>query len=279
MSIQPQEEEEDVSQTQYLLTELYGKTGFDFREYSHASIRRRLQQRMEYEGLPSMAELAALIKHDEGCAGRVIQDLSIRVSGMFRDPGFFRALREVVVPVLRTYPFIRIWHAGCATGQEVYSLAILMREEGLEDRMRIYATDFNEQALETARAGIYPLSEMQGYTSNYLAAGGTRPLSDYYTARFGAVRFDATLTRQVVFAPHDLVTDGSFNEFQLILCRNVLIYFNRQLQARVLTLLHESLVRLGFLGLGQKESLLSSPFQASYIEINPREKIYRKNQL
>src|SRR5438128_3089196 len=186
---------------------------------------------------------------------RLLGDLSVNVTGMFRDPTFFLALRTEVVPILRTYPFVRIWHAGCATGEEVYALAVLLEEENLYERARIYATDMNGDALERARRGIFPLARMREYTASYIGAGGTRSFSEYYTAKYDGALFDQRLVRNVVFAQHNLVTDRSFSEFHVIFCRNVLIYFDKDLQNRVHTLFYDSLVRLGVLCLGSKESL------------------------
>jgi chemotaxis protein methyltransferase CheR len=207
---------------------------------------------------------------------RLLLDLSINVTAMFRDPGFYVALREKVVPLLRTYPFTRVWVAGCSTGEEVYSLAILLEEEGLYGKARIYATDINEAVLDRARAGVFPLDKMRGYTENYIRGGGTRAFSEYYVAAYDGARFARSLTENVVFAQHNLVSDRSFNEFNLIMCRNVMIYFDRSLQDRVHRLFHESLARLGVLALGRKESVAFSPFAGAYEELDPGERIYRK---
>jgi chemotaxis protein methyltransferase CheR len=207
---------------------------------------------------------------------RLLLDLSINVTAMFRDPGFYRVFRNQVVPTLRTYPFIRVWHAGCATGEEVYSMAILLEEEGLYERSRIYATDINEVVLQKAKSGIFPIERMQEYTENYIAAGGKRSFSDYYIAKYDGALFNPSLTKNVVFSQHNLVTDRSFSEFNVILCRNVLIYFDKTLQARVLTLFYDSLAMFGVLALGSKESLRFSPYEECYEQINDREKIYRK---
>lgn len=206
---------------------------------------------------------------------KLLLDLSVNVTAMFRDPSFYLALRHKVVPLLRTYPFTRIWHAGCSTGEEVYSLAILLGEEDLLQRTRIYATDINEVVLQRARAGIFPLERMQEYTQNYLSAGGKRSFSEYYTARYDGALFDPALLERVVFSQHNLVTDRSFAEFHVILCRNVLIYFDRDLQRRVLGLFHESLVPFGILGLGRQETLRFSRYEDRYEELNAAEKLYR----
>jgi len=259
-----------------LLEGIYQQYGFDFRSYAYASIRRRLWKRIEAEGLSTISGLQDQVLHNPSMMEKLLLDLSINVTSMFRDPSFYRVFREQVVPTLRTYPFIRIWHAGCATGEEVYSMAILLEEEGLYERSRIYATDINEVVLQKAKSGIFPLDRMQEYTENYIAAGGKRAFSDYYTARYGGALFSPGLTKNVVFSQHNLVTDRSFSEFNVILCRNVLIYFDKTLQSRVLTLFYDSLAMFGVLALGSKESLRFSPYEECYEQINGPEKIYRK---
>ena len=228
------------------------------------------------EKVDTITRLLDKILHDESCMDRFIMGLSINVSAMFRDPGFFRALREQVLPRLRTSPYIRIWQAGCSTGEEIYSLAILLTEEGLIDRCRIYATDIDERALEKARAGIYPLKLMQKYTQNYIQAGGTRSFSEYYTAAYDNAIFRPALHEQVVFARHNLVTDGPFNQFDLILCRNVIIYFNQRLQDRVHHLLYDSLANAGVLGLGARETLSFTPLESRYAELDAPNRLYRR---
>jgi chemotaxis protein methyltransferase CheR len=259
-----------------LLEGVFRHYGFDFRSYAYASIRRRLWKRTEAEGLSSISELQALVLHDSGAMERLLLDLSVSVTAMFRDPGFYQVFREEVVPLLRTYPFIRIWHAGCSTGEEVYSTAIVLEEEGLLERTRIYATDINDAVLQQARAGIFPLNRMQEYTENYIRAGGKRSFSEYYTAKYDGALFSPSLTRNTVFSQHNLVTDRSFSEFTVIFCRNVLIYFDRNLQNRVHTLFYDSLVMLGILALGSKESLRFSQYEPCYEKLDPREKLYRK---
>jgi chemotaxis protein methyltransferase CheR len=259
-----------------LLEGIYRQYGFDFRSYAFSSLKRRLWKRIQAEGLGSISELQARVLHDPSALQRLLLDLSVNVSTMFRDPGFYVAFREKVVPVLRTYPFIRLWHAGCSTGEEVYSMAILLQEEELYDRARIYATDINDVVLQSARAGIFPLDRMQEYTDNYLKAGGARAFSEYYTARYDGALFSPGLTRNVVFAQHNLVTDRSFAEFNVIFCRNVMIYFDRQLQNRVLRLFHESLPVYGILALGSKESLRFTDFEEAYDAVDQRERIYRR---
>jgi len=259
-----------------LLEGIYRHYGFDFRSYAYASIRRRLWKRVDAEGLSSISELQALVLHDTGAMERLLLDLSVSVTAMFRDPGFYQTFREEVVPLLRTYPFVRIWHAGCSTGEEVYSTAILLEEEGLLDRTRIYATDINDAVLQQARAGIFPLNRMQEYTDNYIRAGGKRSFSEYYTAKYDGALFSPSLTRNVVFSQHNLVTDRSFSEFNVIFCRNVLIYFDRNLQQRVHALFYESLVTFGILALGSKESLRFSKYEPCYEKLDAKEKLYRK---
>lgn len=261
-----------------LLEGIFRHYGFDFRSYAYSSLKRRLWKRITAEGMSSVSELQDRVLHDPAMMEKLLLDLSINVSAMYRDPTFYRAFREKVVPVLRTYPFIRIWHAGCSTGEEVYSMAILLEEEGLYERARIYATDINEVVLHTAKSGIYPADKMKEYTQNYLRAGGQRSFSDYYVAKYDGAIFNSSLARNIVFSQHNLVTDRSFAEFHVILCRNVMIYFDRKLQDRVHALFYESLVPFGFLGLGSKESLRFSKYETCYEEIDARDKIYRRVQ-
>jgi chemotaxis protein methyltransferase CheR len=259
-----------------LLEGIFRHYGFDFRSYAYASIRRRLWKRIDAEHLSSVSALQALVLHDTSAMERLLLDLSISVTAMFRDPGFYQVFRTDVVPMLRTYPFIRIWHAGCSTGEEVYSTAIVLEEEGLLDRTRIYATDVNDAVLQQARSGIFPLNRMQEYTENYIRAGGKRSFSEYYTAKYDGALFSPALTRNTVFSQHNLVTDQSFAEFTVIFCRNVLIYFDRNLQNRVHALFYESLVMFGILALGSKESLRFSEYESCYEKLDTREKLYRK---
>jgi chemotaxis protein methyltransferase CheR len=261
---------------QLLLEGVYRHYGFDFRSYAYASLRRRIWKRIDSDGLKTISALQDRVLHDPSMMERLLLDLSINVTAMFRDPGFYVAFRRDVVPALRTYPFIRIWHAGCSTGEEAYSMAILLEEEDLYDRARIYATDINEVVIRKAKEGIFPLDRMQEYTQNYLRAGGTRSFSEYYTAMYDGALFTPRLMRNIVFSQHNLVTDRSFAECNVILCRNVLIYFDRTLQQRVHKLFHESLPVYGYLGLGSKESLRFSGFEDYYEPVDRREKIYRK---
>jgi chemotaxis protein methyltransferase CheR len=250
--------------------------GYDFRGYALASLRRRLWHRVYGEGLETISGLQERILHSPACMDRLLRDLSINVTEMFRDPSFHRALRAHVFPVLRTYPFIRVWNAGCSTGEEIYSVAIALREEGLLERARIYATDIDDAALERARSGRFPLERMQRYTENYQRSGGTESFSSYYSADGAVARFDPALVAGAVFAQHNLVTDGSFNEFQLIVCRNVLIYFGPDLQEKVLGLFAASLTRFGILALGRKESLRHSQHAHAYEPLVEAEKIFRR---
>jgi chemotaxis protein methyltransferase CheR len=266
---------EDV-EIQLLLEGIHRRYGFDFRGYAAASLRRRLRRRMRAEGLATISGLQELVLHDPGALQRLLGDLSIAVTSMFRDPSFYRAFRERVCPILATYPFTRIWNAGCATGEETYSLAILLQEEDLYDRCRIYATDLNEAVLEKARSGVFRLERMQEYTENYIRAGGKRAFSEYYTAAYDGARFVNSLSENVVFAQHNLVSDGGFNEFHVIVCRNVLIYFDRELQDRVHALFHDSLIRRGVLAIGQKESIRFTAYRDRYEVLDADEKLYRK---
>ncbi len=260
-----------------LLTEgIYRHYGFDFRDYSLPSLRRRIWKRIYAEGLTTVSGLIEKVLHDPQCMERLLLDLSVNTTAMFRDPTFYLAFRQKVVPMLRTYPFVRIWHAGCSTGEEVYSTAILLQEEGLYERCRIYATDINEAVLQKAKAGIFPLATMQENTSNYIAAGGKGTFSDYYTARYDYAIFRPALRENVVFAQHNLVTDASFNHFNVIFCRNVLIYFNSVLQERVQQLFLSSMETFGILGLGKKETIRFTAVADNYEEIDADEKIYRR---
>ena len=263
-------------ETELLLEAIYRRYGFDFREYAPASLKRRLWRRIRMEHLDSISALQERILHDPQVMEQLLLDLSVNVTAMFRDPTFFVSFRERVVPLLRTYPFTRIWVAGCSTGEEVFSLAIVLAEEGLYDRTRIYATDINEVVLDRAKAGVFPLDKMQEYTQNYIRSGGARSFSEYYVARYDGALFGRSLLENVVWAQHNLVQDRSFNEFTVILCRNVMIYFDRSLQNRVHRLFHESLERFGILCLGHKESIRFTEFEDSYEELDPQEKLYRR---
>ena len=261
---------------QLLLEGVYRQYGFDFREYAPASLKRRVWRRVDAEKAGTITGLLDRLLRDPDVMERLLLDLSINVTSMFRDPTFYAALRTQVVPVLRTYPFTRIWVAGCSTGEEVYSLAIVLDEEDVRDRTRIYATDINEAVLERARAGVFPIDKMKEYTENYIRAGGRRSFSEYYLAKYEGALFERSLTENVVWAPHNLVQDRSFNTFNLIMCRNVMIYFDRPLQNRVHQLFHDSLERFGILALGHKESMRFTGFEDSYEELDAYEKLYRR---
>lgn len=259
-----------------LLEAIYQRYGYDFREYARSSIRRRVWRRVAEENLATISGLQEIILHDPEAMDRLLADMSVSVTAMFRDPSFFLAFRRVVVPVLRTYPFVRVWNAGCASGEETVSLAIALREEGFAGRMRIYATDINADVVARARTMVYPLQRMREYTQNYIQAGGTAAFSDYYKAYGDSARFAEDLSDDIVFAQHNLVSDSDFNEFHVIVCRNVMIYFDRGLQDKVIGLLQRSLVRFGILALGQKESLRFSAHAHDFEELDGAEKIYRR---
>jgi len=259
-----------------LLEGLFRIHGFDFRDYSRTSIKRRILELMRTEGVRTVSALQDRVLHDGASLDRLLLGLSVHATSMFRDPSFYATFRKEVVPLLKTYPTVQVWIAGCSTGEEVYSLAILLREEGLYERCRIYATDISQNVLRKARDGIFPLSAMREYTNNYHQAGGAHEFSDYYTAQYDNAIFSSTLRNNVVFSEHNLATDGSFNEFQVILCRNVMIYFNKDLQARVHNLLYDSLSMFGVFGLGNKESLKFTPRAESYQHLNHNDKLYRK---
>jgi chemotaxis protein methyltransferase CheR len=269
-------EQAEEIELELLLEAVHRRYGFDFRDYAAGPLVRRLRRRALAEDVRSLSELQGLLLRDPACMERLLLDLSINVTAMFRDPAFYVAFREKVVPALRTYPFTRIWVAGCSTGEEVYSLAILLQEEQVYERTRIYATDINESVLERARAGVFPLDKMREYTQNYIKAGGARAFSEYYLAKYDGAQFQRSLIENVVFAQHNLVSDRSFNEFNVIICRNVMIYFDRALQDRVHRLFFESLVTFGVLGLGHKESIRFSPHEKGYEELDASEKLYRK---
>lgn len=259
-----------------LLEGVHRLYGYDFRNYARASLTRRIWHHVHSEKLSSVSALQERVLHDRACFERLVQNLSIPVTEMFRDPQLFRMFREQVVPLLRTYPYIRIWHAGCSTGEEVYSMAILLHEEGLLDKARIYATDMNDRSLKQAREGVFGIDRMQLYTKNYMEAGGTRSFSEYYTARYQSVIFQPFLRKHIIFAEHNLATDRSFNEFNVIFCRNVMIYFDDKLRERVHGLFHESLSRFGILVLGSKESMQFTGYSDSYEPLDRIEKVYRK---
>jgi chemotaxis protein methyltransferase CheR len=252
--------------------------GYDFTEYAEASVIRRISAFMDGKKIASLKDLGKMVLKDETAFEHFIQEITVNVTEMFRDPLFYKSLRKNVINRLATYPFIKVWIAGCSTGEEVYSMAILFKEEGLLERTVIYATDINQDALQKARDGISSISNMKTYTENYLKAGGKNSFSDYYKAKYNSVLWDRSLRQNIVFSVHNLAVDRSFNEFQLILCRNVLIYFNQSLQNKVISLFYESLCPFGFLGLGNKESLLFSEKQKCFEEIDKREKIFMRTK-
>jgi len=265
---------EDI-EVQLFVRAMQLRHGYDFSEYAPASLKRRVQQLVRTHGVASISELNSRLLHEEGFVARVIEGLSVPVSEMFRDPPVFRALRDKVFPVLASYPEINIWQAGCAHGQEVYSLAILLEEAGLYERSRIYATDFNDAALAIAADGIYATREARDWSRNYMEAGGSHSLSDYYSARYDFIKLDQRLRRNVTFFNHNLVTDEVFCEAHLILCRNVLIYFSNPLQDRTLGLFRNSLVRGGFLCLGTRENIDFSPAGAGFTDVEHALRIYQ----
>lgn len=261
---------------QLFLEALWLKYGYDFRNYARAHIKRRILHRLSISGMDSISQLQSKVLYDRAFFKNILLDFSINVTEIFRDPSFYMAVRKEVIPLLKTYPFLKIWHAGCSSGQEVYSMAILLKEEGLYPKTQIYATDINENMIEKARQGIYSIELMKEYTANYQKAGGLHSFAEYYTAKYDSVIFNKSLKQQMIFADHNLVTDGVFGEMNMIVCRNVLIYFNRELQQRVIKLFYDSLVPGGFLCLGSKESLRFSDNEKNFEPLVKGEKIYKK---
>jgi len=261
-----------------LLHAVHLKYGYDFSNYSKTHIKRRVMHRLAVSGLNTISEMQNKILWDKEFYTVFLQDLSINVTEMFRDPEFYLKFRKIIIPELSTYAHIKIWHAGCSSGEEVFSLAIMLKEENILHKTQIYATDFNKRVLELAKQGIYK-KEMELYSRNYLESGGKAQLSDYYTSKYGSVLFDKTLAKNVVFADHNLVTDGVFAEVHLVFCRNVLIYFDKKLQNRVLGLFTNSLIKRGILCLGTKESLRFSDYENNYEVLDKKNKIYKKAQI
>jgi chemotaxis protein methyltransferase CheR len=259
-----------------LVEAVYLKYNYDFRDYTGASQKRRVLHAMREMECETVSALQAKVMHSPQAFARLLQYLTIPVTEMFRDPEYYAAVRSQVVPFLQTYPSLKIWIAGCSTGEEVYSMAILLKEEGLLERSLVYATDINPESLESARRGVFPLDRMRLYTENYQEAGGKRAFSDYYTAAYGGALFDRSLVENVTFADHSLATDSVFSETHFVSCRNVMIYFNRRLQNRVLGLFHESLCHRGFLGLGSKESIEFSNHADRFEVLSRRERLFRK---
>ncbi len=265
-------------QVENLLTDIHQHYGYDFRGYARASIYRRIKRFLANKNLANIEQLAVAIFEDNYFFESFLQEITVNVTEMFRDASFYLSLRANVLPILSTYPHIKIWDAGCSTGEELFSLAIILEEEGLLHKSKIYATDINQKVLRQAKEGIYAASNIPGYTAGYYAAGGKREFSAYYHSNYGSLKFNASLIKNVVLYPHNLATDSSFNEFHLIICRNVLIYFNRELQERVLNLFDESLISLGYLGLGKKESLYTSSINKNYNFVDKDNRLYRKMQ-
>jgi len=258
-----------------LINDVFELYGYDFTDYSRASLKRRINRLYVLDKFPSFAELRYRLRNDPHYLQRFVEEITVNVTEMFRDPGFYRVLRAEVLPKLGTHPYIRIWHAGCSTGEEVYSMAILLKEANLLHKSILYATDLNPDVLEKARAGIFPIAHMKQYSENYMAAGGREDFSSYYSANYDGVKFDESLGKQMVFSAHNLVSDSSFNEFHLIVCRNVLIYFDKALQDRVFGLFDKSLGLLSYLALGSKETIKFSAIHTRYRQIG-KEKIWRK---
>jgi chemotaxis protein methyltransferase CheR len=266
---------EDI-EIKLLLEAIFLKYGYDFRNYANESIKRRICQRLMLSKLPSISAMQHQLLTDKAFFETLLLDFSINVTEMYRDPSFYLALRKNVIPILKTYPYIKIWHAGCSTGEEVYSMAIFLKEEGLLNRSLIYATDINEIALKKAREGIYPVDKIKDFTLNYQKAGGRESFANYYTARYEAVIMNKSLKKNMIFAQHNLATDNEFGEMHLIMCRNVIIYFDNDLENRVFGLFNNSLIRQGFLCLGSKETLSFSKYAKCFEEFVSSEKIYRK---
>lgn len=259
-----------------LMEGIFQVYGYDFREYAEASLRRRLTQWLSGSGFATLSDAQSRLLREPALFEKLLRGITVNVSEMFRDSSFFKAIREQVVPYLKTYPFVKIWHAGCSTGEEAYSMAVLLHEEGLKGRFRIYATDIDAEVIQKAQEGIYPLQDLQRFTRNYQQAGGTGSFSDYYTARYDRAILSPGLRENLVFATHNMVVDADFGEMNLILCRNVMIYFNASLKNKVLGLFHNSLAPGGFLCLGSKESLEHRLLAGRYDELQPRTQIYRK---
>lgn len=267
----------NTDQLRLLLDDVLDRYGYDFTDYSKASLHRRINRLIALDRFPSFDEFHYRVKSDDDYLKRFVEEITVNVTEMFRDSGFYRMLREEILPEIASKPFIRIWHAGCSTGEEVYSVAILLQEAKLLHKSLLYATDINPEVVEKARSGIFPLSQMKDYSENYIAAGGKEDFSSYYTAKYDRVIFNEQLQEKMIFATHNLVSDSSFNEFQLILCRNVLIYFDKELQNRVFHLFDASLEPLGFLAAGSKETLKFSDISFRYKQ-QGKEKIWKKQR-
>jgi len=259
-----------------LIEAIYKKYGYDFRNYSKPTLKRRIQSKLSSTGLDSISAMQHKVLYDKKFFESVLIDLTVNVTEMFRDPTFYRAVREKVIPILKKYSFLKIWHAGCSTGEEVYSMAILLEEENLLSKTTLYATDIDEKVLRKAKEGIYPLDKIREYTTNYQKAGGTESFSDYYTAKYEAVIMDSRLKKKIVFSQHNLVTGKAFSEMNMIVCRNVIIYFDKELQNRVLCLFNDCLIKNGILCLGSKESVHFTTSRNHFGEFVGKEKIYQK---
>lgn len=251
--------------------------GYDFREYAQSSIKRRLTHWLAESEFDTLSEAQSQLLRDRSLFENLLRGITVNVTEMFRDPAFFKVVREQVVPFLKTYPFVKIWHAGCATGEEAYSMAILLNEAGMEGRYRIYATDINETVLHSAEEGVMPLAEMQRFTRNYQQSGGTASFANYYIARYDRAILSSALKKDIVFSPHNLATDAAFGEMNMVMCRNVMIYFKHSLKERCLQLFDDSLLAGGFLCLGLKETLERKAINVTYEELAPHMRIYRKS--
>ena len=262
-----------------LIEAIYKKYGYDFRNYSKATLKRRIQSKLSSSGFDSISAMQHEVLYNKKFFESMLIDLTINVTEMFRDPSFYLAVREKVVPILKIHPFIKIWHAGCSTGEEVYSMAIVLAEENVLSKTTLYATDIDDKVLKKAREGIYPLNKIKEYTANYQKVGGTEAFSDYYTAKYEAVIMDSSLKKNIVFSQHNLVTGKAFGEMNMIVCRNVIIYFDKNLQNRVLKLFYDSLDKNGILSLGSKESIQFTNLRNHFSELVGKEKIYQKLKL
>jgi chemotaxis protein methyltransferase CheR len=275
---EPARREVESLEIELLLEALARHYGFDFRDYARGSLTRRIRKMLAREGMDSVSALQERLLRDADVMNEFVELVGVHTTSMFRDPDFFRALRTEVVPLLRTYPFVRIWHAGCASGEEAYSVAILLHEEGIYERCRVYATDLSDHVLDKAKRGIFPLHAMRAYTAAYQSAGGVNDFSSYYVADQKSAIFRQALRRNIIFAQHNLASDGAFNEFHLVLCRNVGIYFNETLRQRMHDLIYRSLAPFGVLGVGKKESLRYTSYQDHYRELPSEVRLYRRRQ-
>jgi chemotaxis protein methyltransferase CheR len=265
----------DDREIDVLINEVYEYYGFDFGGYSKASFKRRVERLYRLDGFANFAEFLSAVRSRPDYFKRMVEEITVNVTEMFRDPHFYKVLRTEVIPQLATKPFIRVWHAGCATGEEVYSMAIMLQEHNLLHKSLLYATDINSEVLDTAKKGVFPLRMMKQYSENYMASGGKNDFSEYYIANYNLAKFSDSLSEKMVFSLHNLVSDSSFNEFDLILCRNVMIYFDKDLQERALSLFDASMGKLGYLALGSKETIKFSNLKQRFLQVE-KEKIWRK---